>query len=523
MKNKIFCIGLGRTGTTTLSACLSELGYKHFGWTAKNHKLRSDLGLLSFLDTTAFINSIKDFDSVDDYPIPLIFEEIYAVYPEAKFIFTVRESAHQWATSIINEFNRKKINHGEHLWCGGLLISDDRYVKLIHFYNQHYDRVKNFFRDKNNFLELCWERGDSWSELCIFLNKEIPSKSLPHLNKSYLKNTELSLVENIFESGDYRKLCLYLKDQGNPKLVQYAKKLNINKIRASLKVAGVPQYQYNLAVCSIFKDEASYLNEWLKFHHKIGVEHFFLYNDASGDNYLEVLKPWLEANIVTLVDWPLLSQLKAYNHCLQNNKKNVKWLAFIDIDEFLFSPTKKPLTEILEKYSKYPAIFVYWALYGSSGHIEKPMGGVIDSFTYHQSLQSAIQDEFDHGDSDSADYVTAWSRDGKSIVQTSAVKVMGVHQPSQLYWGHVIDEGFHKMPESPLERRTEKKKISYSILRINHYWSKSLSELKRRSERGDVHNRKRPKKNISRLLEREVDLNEVRDVTILEIFNNENQ
>lgn len=522
MKNKIFCIGLGRTGTTTLSACLSELGYKHFGWTSRNHKLRSDLGFLSFLDTTSFINSIKDFDSVDDYPIPLIFEEIYTVYPDAKFIFTVRESAHQWATSIINEFNRKKINHGENLWYGGLLISDNRYDKLIDFYNQHYDRVKNFFRDKSNFLELCWERGDGWSELCNFLNKEIPSKSLPHLNKSNLVNTEINLVESIFESGDYRKLYLYLKDQGNPKLVQYAKKLNINKIRSSLKVTGLPQYQYNLAVCAIFKDEANYLDEWLKFHHKIGIEHFFLYNDASTDNYLEVLKPWLEANIVTLVDWPKHSQLKAYNHCLLNRRKNVKWMAFIDIDEFLFSPTKKTLTETLEGYSRYPAVFVYWALYGSSGHIEKPPGSVIDSFIYRQSLQSAIQDEYDHGDPDSADYVTAWSRDGKSIVQTSAVKVMGVHQPSQLYWGYVVDEGQHRMPDSPLERRTEKKNISYSILRINHYWSKSLAELRRRSERGSVHNRNRPKKNINRLLDREEYLNEIKDDIILEILNFKN-
>ena len=116
MNNKIFCIGLGRTGTTTLSACLSERGYKHLGWTGKNHKLRAELGVLSLLDTTSFINSIRDFDSVDDYPIPLIFEQLYAIYPQAKFIFTVMESADQWAKSIINEFNRKKNNHGENLW-----------------------------------------------------------------------------------------------------------------------------------------------------------------------------------------------------------------------------------------------------------------------------------------------------------------------------------------------------------------------------------------------------------------------
>ena len=223
--------------------------------------------------------------------------------------------------------------------------------------------------------------------------------------------------------------------------------------------------------------------------------------------------------MVTLVDWPKLSQVEAYNHCLNNNKKNVKWIAFIDVDEFLFSPTKEALPEILKRYSEYPAVFVYWVLYGSSGHVERPPGGVIDSFTFHQSLESAVQDNFDHGDPNSADYVTAWSRDGKSIIQASAVKVMGVHQPSQLNWGYIIDEAFNKMPDSPEERRTKKTNISYSILRINHYWSKSIAELKRRSERGSIHNRNRPKKNINRLLQREVYLNDVKDVVIHEIFN----
>ena len=40
-----------------------------------------------------------------------------------------------------------------------------------------------------------------------------------------------------------------------------------------------------LAVCAIFRDEAQYLDEWLTFHHGVGVERFFLYNDRSTDDY----------------------------------------------------------------------------------------------------------------------------------------------------------------------------------------------------------------------------------------------
>ena len=44
--------------------------------------------------------------------------------------------------------------------------------------------------------------------------------------------------------------------------------------------------KYHVAVCAIFKNEALYLREWLEFNHLVGIEHFFLYNNFSDDDYL---------------------------------------------------------------------------------------------------------------------------------------------------------------------------------------------------------------------------------------------
>jgi hypothetical protein len=33
-------------------------------------------------------------------------------------------------------------------------------------------------------LEICWEKGHGWKELCAFLGKDIPKIALPHENKS---------------------------------------------------------------------------------------------------------------------------------------------------------------------------------------------------------------------------------------------------------------------------------------------------------------------------------------------------
>ena len=38
------------------------------------------------------------------------------------------------------------------------------------------------------------------------------------------------------------------------------------------------QKKYNVAVCTIFKNEAPYLKEWIEFNLIAGIEHFYLYN-----------------------------------------------------------------------------------------------------------------------------------------------------------------------------------------------------------------------------------------------------
>ena len=63
-------------------------------------------------------------------------------------------------------------------------------------------------------------------------------------------------------------------------------------------------FLYDLAVTAIFKNEGRYLKEWLDYHLFAGVEHFYLYNNDSSDNYAEVLAPYIEKNLVTLTDVP---------------------------------------------------------------------------------------------------------------------------------------------------------------------------------------------------------------------------
>src|SRR5262249_33039574 len=111
---------------------------------------------------------------------------------------------------------------------------------------------------------------------------------------------------------------------------------------------------YDLSICAIFQDEAPYLKEWIEFHRLQGVQHIYLYNNRSTDDFRTVLEPYIKKRFVTLTEWDksyedgahrdwLAIQSGAYMDCLRKSGKYNSWIAFIDIDEFLFCPSGIPV------------------------------------------------------------------------------------------------------------------------------------------------------------------------------------
>lgn len=141
-----------------------------------------------------------------------------------------------------------------------------------------------------------------------------------------------------------------------------------------------------LAIGAIFQDEARYLGEWLAFHRLMGVEHFYLYNNNSTDGFADVLAPWIAKGFVSLYHWPmeykLGAQKQAYVDCLKHARGNAHWVAFIDIDEFLFGPDGSSLPKILTHFEDYPGLVVHWQVFGSCSEERGTEGLVIQRFTY---------------------------------------------------------------------------------------------------------------------------------------------
>lgn len=128
--------------------------------------------------------------------------------------------------------------------------------------------------------------------------------------------------------------------------------------------------KYRISLCLIFKDEAPFLKEWIDYHLTIGIDHFYLYNNNSEDNYLNVLEPYIGGGLVTLIDWPEpYSQFKAYKHCFDTYRLESNWIAFIDADEFICPKYDTDINDWIKKFDKYPSIMIHWLIFGTGGQI----------------------------------------------------------------------------------------------------------------------------------------------------------
>lgn len=141
---------------------------------------------------------------------------------------------------------------------------------------------------------------------------------------------------------------------------------------------------YRLSVGALFKNEAHILKEWVDHYLYHGVDHFYLIDDASTDNSVAILEPYIAKGIITLFrekcEYFLGRQMHLYNKCIYPHYKETEWLLMIDLDEFVWSPRDINLYNILKTCSHIGQIQMQQSLYGSNDHILQPES-VVSYFT----------------------------------------------------------------------------------------------------------------------------------------------
>ena len=215
----------------------------------------------------------------------------------------------------------------------------------------------------------------------------------------------------------------------------------------------------HLAACLCFKNSSSYLAEWLAYYRALGVERFYLYDNGSSDDYLRIIRPYLERGLAVLKVWPGRAQQEViYQHCLYTRRDEAEWIAFPDDDEFFYPTLDADLPSALQRFEAHAGVAASWFLFGSSHHQARPPGLVIESYTWR---------------------CTQPDTHVKCVVRPKRVR-------GPLYIGHafICEPGFdvvdeHQRPVTDCPHTH----ASGDILRLNHYATKSLSELRERRMR----------------------------------------
>jgi hypothetical protein len=207
--SKIFIIGLPRTGTTSISVAMLELGFK--------------------VAHTAFTKHAFELaDVISDAPCFADYQQLDQLFPGSKFIYLQRDIA-LWVPSMQRLLYKMaphllvKTGHFSPVLKRAFDVSfgKDHQLRgseehLTQCYIAHKEQVLDYFSQSTNLLCIDLSDQNSFNKLCSFLSLSCEDDDIfPHLNqgvkvaswKAYKHNNKI----NSFSAGkEHRKFFDYI-------------------------------------------------------------------------------------------------------------------------------------------------------------------------------------------------------------------------------------------------------------------------------------------------------------------------
>ena len=203
-RQKVFCIGQSKTGTTSIEAALKKLGYK------MGNQIKGELLLHEWAkrDFKKIIKLCRTADAFQDAPFnsDFTYQTLDNAFPGSKFILTIRNSKEEWYRSLTsfhskligknrvptaNDLKEFPYRYKGFMWEGMQLKYGINEETLYDFdiytdqYEMHNQRIIEYFKyRKEDLLILNLSDADAMEKLYEFLDVEYDGSDMPHLNKS---------------------------------------------------------------------------------------------------------------------------------------------------------------------------------------------------------------------------------------------------------------------------------------------------------------------------------------------------
>lgn len=251
----------------------------------------------------------------------------------------------------------------------------------------------------------------------------------------------------------------------------YTKRIAITPPKADANRHGV-------AIATHLKDEEHYIAEWALFHRSVGIRHFLIYDNGSSDKTISILRSLLPHDCLTIVPWifglkdvrndqTLNSQVVAFAHAILNFGSNFRWMALIDVDEFLLPKSGRTVEDALSATNGFPNISLPWHMFGRGGHQTRPDGPILRHYVWRGA------DPMSHLKNAS---------NFKCIVDPCKVSEVSVHHFQTADYGDLTSNDSGKI--FSLKERKSPSFYSSNHLQLNHYYTKSNEELQNKLKRG---------------------------------------
>lgn len=243
---------------------------------------------------------------------------------------------------------------------------------------------------------------------------------------------------------------------------------------------------FDYSIVTTARWETDSIVEWLLYHRAIGFDHVYVYcNDDEPLALYEVLLPFIDGPepFVTFVHFGLLGlQRQMLLHCLRTYRHETRWLAFLDVDEFLLLRQEGDIRTFMATMPRdTDCVYFNWIFFGTSGFQTRPGGSTLLQYTRRQAvvhpftkvlLRTALVIDAWVATNPTHNF---WHDIGDLLGRIAIYDVLG--EPCSTYY-----HGFPEAAQQALAGARGQAILARAIL--HHYTLKSEADFKRRVERG---------------------------------------
>lgn len=178
-EKKVFCIGLSRTGTTSLHLALVALGVSAIHYPARQ--------AIQWINGEFSRKTTAGFQAFSDIPVGVFFKQLHIYHSDALFVYT-RRDPEKWLDSVRRHIESAQAPNQftvmrDYIRISTYGVAQFEESRFLDVYHGHEEKVREYFRhDPDSLLtiDLDSQAGMGWESLVNFFGLDAPGIPFPY-------------------------------------------------------------------------------------------------------------------------------------------------------------------------------------------------------------------------------------------------------------------------------------------------------------------------------------------------------